>query len=140
MEQEIRVFLNKFIASLCLKGVDSIPFAVEEFQNGIKAVEAKLKEALPDEEFNKLADAFVRVPVEEIYQDICSMFMTLNGFVIGFTGADNPQWSTMTIKMKPYTARRILSDNSVFAIDPEILSSITNEFCEAAGVPLWEMF
>ena len=140
MEQEIRVFLNKFIASLCLKGVDSIPFAVEEFQNGIKAVETKLREVLSIDDFNKLADAFVKVPVEEIYQDICSMFMTLNGYGIGFTGADNPQWNTMTIKMKPYSAQRIISDNSVFAINPDILSSITNEFCEAAGVPLWEMF
>lgn len=140
MEQEIRVFLNKFIASLCLKGVDSIPFAVEEFQKGIKAVEAELKKSLSTDDFNKLADAFVKVPVEEIYQDICSMFMTLNGYGIGFSGADNPQWSTMTIKMKPYSAQRIIADNSVFSIEPDILSSVTNEFCEAAGVPLWEMF
>lgn len=140
MEQEIRAFLNKFIASLCLKGVDAIPFADEEFQNGIAAIEKGLRCALPKDQFDLIADAFVKVPVEEIYQDICSMFMALNGYGISFSGADNPQWDTMTIKMQPYSARRILSDDSVFSINTDILSTITDEFCEAAGVPIWEVF
>ncbi len=140
MEQETRVFLNKFIASLCVKGIDSIPFAGEEFQDGISAVENTLKRDLPADKFNMIAEAFIKVPVEEIYQDICSMFMELNGYGISFSGANNPQWSTMTIKMQPYSARRIIADDSVFSINSQILNSITNEFCEAAGVPVWEEF
>lgn len=140
MEQEIRAFLNKFIASLCLKGVESIPFAGEEFQNGVAAIEKRLKKNLSEEQFDELADAFIKVPVEETYEDICSMFMELNGYGISFSGADNPQWHTMTIKMKPYSAMKIISDNSVFSVESELLSSITNDFCEAAGVPVWEEY
>lgn len=140
MEQEVRAFLNKFIAALTMKGVEIIPFSGEEFQNGIRAVEELLHESLNENDFNKIAELFVKEPVEEKYQQVRGMFMTLNGQGISFSGADNPLWTKMSIKMNRYLAERILDDNSVFEISRDIMEQITEEFCEASGVLVWEEF
>lgn len=140
MNQEENVFLNKFIASLCLRGVKTIPFAGEEFQLGISAVETVLAESLEENDFQKLSDLFVKVPVEETYHQIRTMFMNLNGQGISFSGADNPMWETMTIKMNAYSAQRELADNSVLDINKDLMNRLTEEFCEAAGIVVWEEF
>lgn len=140
MKQEVNAFLNKFIASLCLHGVETIPFAGDEFQDGIKAVETALSEYLDEGDFIKISDIFVKVPVDETYQQIRTMFMNLNGQGIGFSGADNPMWRTMTIKMTPYAAQEELADTSVLNLDKDAMQRITEEFCEAAGVTIWEVF
>lgn len=134
MEQEESVFLNKFIAALCLHGVTSIPFAGNEFQQGIGAIESLMSEHMDAEQFGKISDMFIRVPVEETYQEIRRMFMNLNGHGISFSGADNPLWTVMTIKMTPYAAHRILKDNTVLDINDELINEVATEFCEAAGV------
>lgn len=140
MDQEVKAFLNKFIAALSLYGVETIPFSGEDFQKGINVIDEKLRERLDVTEYKKIADAFVKVPVEESYQQIRGLFMNLNGQGISFSGVDNPMWNKMSIRVTPYAAGRILNDNTVFAIDKDIVNEITKEFCEAAGVTLWEEF
>lgn len=140
MEQETRAFLNKFIASLSLKGVKVIPFAGDEFQSGITTLEKSLKARLLPDEFNKISEAFVKVPVEETYQEIRNMFMTLNGDGISFAGVDNPQWRKMTITRNPYLAQRILMDLSICDISSSLMDDLTKEFCEAVGISIWEEF
>lgn len=140
MEQEIRAFLNKFIASLCLKGKEVIPFAGEEFQQGIGAAEEYLKKHLSNEQYKMISSAFVKVPVEESYQQIRGMFMNMNGSGISFSGADNPMWTKMSIKMTPYLAARILQDDSVIDIDERDVNGAVDSFCNAAGVVGWEKF
>lgn len=140
MEQEIKEFLKKFLAALCLHDVKTIPFSGEEFQNGIRVVEESLQEHLPENMFDDIADAFAKEPVDEVYRHICSLFMDFNGPQISFSGADNPRWTRMTIKMTPYMANRVLDDMSVFPIDRMLMNTIAEEFCEAAGVLLWDEF
>lgn len=138
MEQEASNFLEKFVAALCVHGVTTIPFTGEAFQQGVHAVENILHEHLNPEDFAKLSDMFIKVPVEETYQQIRTMFMNLNGHGISFSGADNPMWSIMTIKMTPYRANRVLNDNSIINIGIPLMNEIAEEFCGAAGVELWE--
>lgn len=140
MDQEVNAFLNKFIASLCLHGVKTIPFAGNDFQNGIYAIECTLSNRLDAANMKKISDIFIKVPVEESYQQIRTMFMKLNGQGISFSGVDNPLWKTMTIKMNPYSAKATLADDSVLNIDESTINDITKEFCEVAGVPIWEEF
>ena len=140
MEQEIRAFLNKFIASLCLKGRTVIPFAGTEFQRGIGATEEYLKDHLTDEQYRIISSAFVKVPVEESYQQIRGMFINMNGNGISFSGADNPLWTKMRIKMTPYLAARILKDDSVIDISEHDVNEAVDSFCNAAGVIEWEKF
>lgn len=140
MEQEASNFLEKFIASLCVHGVKSIPFTGEAFQQGICAVEGVLQNQLSTDNFAKLSDMFIKVPVDETYQQIRMMFMNLNGHGISFSGADNPMWKIMTIKMTPYRANRVLNDNSIINIDKPIMDEVTEKFCKAAGVEQWEDF
>lgn len=136
----MKAFLNKFVAALCLHRVESIPFAGKEFQDGVGVVENYLKNHLTEDNFNKISDVFAKVPVEENYQQIRGLFMDLNGYGISFSGADNPRWKTMTIKMKPYLAERTLNDATVFDIDRELMCDAAKEFCEVAGVPLWGVY
>ena len=68
MEQEIKEFLKKFLAALCLHDVKTIPFSGEEFQNGIRVVEESLQEHLPENMFDDIADAFAKEPVDEVYR------------------------------------------------------------------------
>ncbi|MBD5529342.1 MAG: hypothetical protein HDR02_13195 [Lachnospiraceae bacterium] len=138
MEQEASNFLEKFVASLCVRGVTSIPFTGEEFQQGVCAMENVLHEHLNTVDFAKLSDMFIKVPVEETYQQIRTMFMNLNGHGISFSGVDNPMWSVMTIKMTPYRANKVLNDDSIINVDINLMNRIAEEFCEAAGVELWE--
>lgn len=138
MEQETSNFLEKFVASLCMHGVTSIPFTGEEFQRGIGAIEGVLQEHMSAVDFAKLTDMFIKVPVEETYQQIRTMFMNLNGHGISFSGVDNPMWSVMTIKMTRYRANKVLNDNTIINIDIPLMNEIVKEFCEAAGVEIWE--
>ncbi len=138
MKQEASNFLEKFVAALCVCGVTSIPFTGEEFQQGVQAMEDILHENMDAGQFAKLSDMFIKVPVEETYQQIRAMFMNLNGYGISFSGADNPMWSVMTIKMTPYRANKVLNDNTIIDIDIPLMNKIAKEFCEAAGVELWE--
>lgn len=138
MEQETSSFLEKFIASLCIHGITSIPFTGKEFQQGIFAMEKVLQEHMNEAEYAKLSDMFIKVPVEETYQQIKTMFMNLNGHGISFSGVDNPMWSVMTIKMTPYRANKVLTDNSIISVPISLIDQITKEFCEAAGVEIWE--
>ena len=138
MEQETSSFLEKFIASLCMHGVTSIPFTGKEFLQGICAMENVLHEHMNETEFAKLSDMFIKVPVEETYQQIKTMFMNLNGHGISFSGVDNPMWSVMTIKMTQYRANKVLADNSIINVSIPLMNQITEEFCEAAGVEIWE--
>ncbi|MCI8269395.1 MAG: hypothetical protein HFG55_07030 [Lachnospiraceae bacterium] len=140
MEQEVKEFLRKFLAALRLNHVEAIPFTGDEFQNGIHAIEESLKEQLPQQMFEDIADVFAKEPVDEVYHHICSLFMDFNGSQISFSGADNPRWTRMTIKMTPYMADRVLDDMSIFPIDRTLMNTIAKEFCEAAGVLLWEEF
>ena len=140
MEQETRAFLNKFIASLCLKGKTVIPFAGEKFQQGIGATEEYLRDHLTNEQYQMISSAFVKVPVEESYQQIRGMFMNMNGNGISFSGADNPMWTKMSIKMTPDLATRILKDDSVIDISEHDVNGAVDSFCDAAGVVGWEKF
>lgn len=140
MEQEVREFLRKFLAALRLHNVETIPFTGDEFQNGIRVIEEVLKEQLPQDKFEDIADVFAKDPVDEVYRHIGSLFMDFNGPQISFSGADNPRWTHMTIKMTPYMADRVLEDMTVFPIDRVLMNTIAEDFCEAAGVLLWEEF
>lgn len=140
MNQEIKAFLNKFIASLSMHGVEKIPFSGSEFDEGISAIKNVLLENLKEKDYKLLADIFIQVPVQENYQQVKTMFMGFNGHGISFAGADNPFWETMSIKMNAYSAKRILADNTVLNFDEHFMSEVIEAFCEAAGVPIWEEF
>ena len=140
MEAYIRTFLKKFVAMLFLNGVNTIPFSGAEFQDGVEHMKEYLQQTLDIEEYEKMSDIFIKLPVQEMYNNIRDLLMSLNGDTISFVGVDNPYWTKASIKMNDYYARKILKDTEICDIDDDIIRNATNEFCEAAGVTMWEEF
>lgn len=140
MEAYVITFLKKFVASLYLAGVESIPFSGEDFQRGIAQMQLSLQENLEGQEYDKISDAFIKTPVQEVYNKIRDLLMSLNGDTISFIGVDNPYWTRASIKMNPYYANKILRDCELCSISSEIIQEATKEFCDAAGVLIWEKF
>ena len=78
MEAYIKSFFKKFIAALYLSGVNTIPFAGNE-----------LKDSLAKKDYEMLSDIFVKSPVQEMYNNVRDLLMSLNGDTISFVGVDN---------------------------------------------------
>ncbi|MFI3214249.1 MAG: hypothetical protein R3Y24_13050 [Eubacteriales bacterium] len=140
MEAYIKSFLKKFIASLYLSGVKTIPFSGDEFQCGIDYMQQDLKNDLEGPIYDMLSDIFVKSPVQETYNKIRDLLMSLNGDTISFVGVDNPYWTKASIKMNDYYARKLLDDKTECDIDSNIIYRATEKFCEAAGVTVWDQF
>jgi len=138
METYIITFLKKIVATLYVSGVDTIPFSGEEFQRGISRMQKSLRDNLTDDQYDLISDIFIKTPVQEMYNKIRDLLMSLNGDTVSFIGVDNPYWTKATIKMNPYYARKILNNMDICDIDNKIIQKATNEFCEAAGVLIWE--
>lgn len=140
MEAFVKAFLRKFVASLYLAGVNTIPFSGNEFQNGIESMKEELKSSLITEKYDLLSDLFVKTPVQEMYNQIRDLLMSLNGDTISFVGVDNPYWTHASIKMNSYYAHRLLKDKSVCDIDDSVINGAMRCFCNGAGVMMWEPF
>lgn len=140
MEIKEKMYLKKFMAMLHSLGVNNIPFSGELFHNGISAMEEVLEERLDEDSFDSIAGIFVKTPVQESYNKIRDIIMTLNGDIVGFTAVDNPYWSDVSIKMNDYYALKLLSDSDDINIRDKVLREATLQFCNAAGVATWEQF
>lgn len=140
MEAYIKSFLKKFVAALYLSGVETIPFSGNAFQAGMKSMQDELKKNLSEEEYDMLSDVFVKSPVQEMYNNVRDLLMSLNGDTISFVGVDNPYWTKASIKMNDYYAYKLLKDQTTCKIDSTYIKCATEKFCEAAGVTIWEQF
>lgn len=140
METYMKAFLRKFIAALFMSGVESIPFSGERFQKGVEKMQESLKNSLSKQEYDRISDVFIKTPVQEMYNNIRDLLMSMNGDTISFMGVNNPYWTTATIKMNPYYAKKILNDKEICDIDNNKIQQAAKEFCDAAGVMVWEEF
>lgn len=140
MEAYIKSFLKKFVASLYLSGISTIPFSGDEFQKGIESMQNELMESLSRQEYDMLSDIFVKSPVQEMYNNVRDLLMSLNGDTISFVGVDNPYWTKASIRMNNYYAYKLMKDKTECSIDSSIIKNATEKFCEAAGVTVWEQF
>lgn len=139
-EAFLKSFLRKFVAALYLRGIEDIPFAGDEFQNGVEFMRNELINSLNEEQYSYLSDLFVKTPVLEMYSQIRDLLMSLNGDTISFVGVDNPYWTRATIKMNEYYANKIMRDKRVCDIDESIVRSAMEQFCKGAGIEVWEQF
>lgn len=140
MNSEIFVFLRKFLATLYTHGVQDIPLSGAEYNAGVSALEATLQEMLPEEAYDKISDVFLKTPVQEEYNQFRDALIELNGDVVGFSALKNPYWRTLSISMNQYYADKILKDDTDIGVDNDALYLLALNFCEAAGVSVWERF
>ena len=141
MNSIIYMFLRKLLAKLYLSGVRDIPFSGAEYHQGVCALQAKLQDIVQEEVYDQISDIFLKTPVQEEYNQFRDKLMALNGDIIGFSSLKNPYWTTLNINMTSYYANKILNDvDTNIGISNEQFQILANEFCEAAGVFIWERF
>ena len=139
MNSEIITFLRMFLATLYQMGVSEIPFSGDDYTSGVSALENTLMTLLPENKFDEISDIFIKTPVQEEYTQLKDEFFLLNGDIVKFSGVDNPYWTKLSIKMTPYYAKKIMTEEDI-GISEEQLVECANAFCDAAGVVVWERF
>lgn len=137
MFTESRVYVKKFISSLFTKQISQIPFGGADFDNGIKQMNSFLRDHLKEMDYILISDLFEVTPVQEHYDNMRDIMMSLNGESIKFSAVDNPYWKRLSIELpnKEY-AEFILADTSVLNIDPKIIGEATDTFCKYAKVEI----
>lgn len=134
MEAYIKTFLKKFVASLYLSGVKSIPFSGDGFQNGIESMQAALKASLSNQEYEMISDMFIKSPVQETYNKVRDLLMELNDDIVNVIRTDSLYCVSVDIQMNNYYAYKLMRDSSVCGIDSDKITEAADRFCEAAGV------
>jgi len=141
LNSNIYMFLRKLLAKLYLSGVRDIPFSGIEYHLGVCALQTTLQDIVQEDVYDQISDIFLKTPVQEEYNQFRDKLMALNGDIIGFSSIKNPYWTTLNINMTSYYANKILNDDDTnIGISNEQFQILANEFCEAAGVFIWERF
>ena len=98
-----------------------------------KEIEEQLRE-------NNIVDYGVfSIKNDKMYYPSCEL--VINPYAVSYTHLDvykRQYWERATIKMTDYYAQKILNDNSLVNITKETMNRAAKEFCEHAGVLLWE--
>lgn len=135
MYTESRIYVKKFISTLYLKDIKEIPFSGEEFERGIESMKDYLEKKLEEDVFMAIEELFERTPVQEHYDNLRDMVMSLNGESVKFAKVANPYWKKVSIEfVSQKEAERILNDKSILTIDESIIWEASKLFCEKSGV------
>lgn len=131
MFTESRIYVKKFLSALYLKNIKEIPFFGEAFEKGINSMKNYLRETLQEDVFMLIEELFDKTPVQEHYNNFQNMILNLNGEMIKIVEVYNSSWKRVSIEfISPKEAKRILNDNSIFAIDKTIIQKAAEIFCE----------
>ncbi len=125
-------FVDRFIATLKVRDVLSIPFDNAEFYSGIEAMKnyfVENAEAFGDFS-DEIAMLFIKNPFEGVFSRFRDAISEQNGWYISF---ENPEYINGIIKITTNDARNIIESNDL-KIDQEHLDSITSAFCVGAGI------
>lgn len=135
MYTESRIYVKKFVSALYLKNIKEIPFSGEDFERGINSMKNYLKKVLQKDVFMMIEELFERTPVQEHYDNLRDMVMSLNGETVKFVKVANPYWKRVSIEfVSQKEAERILNDKSILTIDKAVIQEASKLFCENSGV------
>ena len=135
MFTESRIYVKKILSALYLKNIKEIPFFGEAFEKRINNMKNYLEETLQEDAFMLIEELFDKTPVQEHYNNFQDMILNLNGEMIKIVEVHNSSWERVSIEfISPKEAKRILNDNSIFAIDKTIIQKAAEIFCENLGI------
>jgi len=135
MYTESRIYVKKFISALYLRNVTEIPFSGDAFEKGIETMKEYLEQTLDANVFMTIEDLFDKSPVQEHFDNLRDMVMSLNGETVKFAKVSNPYWKRVSIEFSsPKEAERILDDASILNIDGAIIKEASKLFCGESGV------
>lgn len=126
-------FIDKFIASLKMLSVSSIPFDNPEFYNGIEGMKNYFQDnrQLFGEFSDEISMLFIKNPFEGVFSRFRDAISEQNGWYISF---ENPEYINGIIKITTSDAQQIINNNNL-AIPHDCLRNITVAFCEGANIP-----
>ena len=128
--REERLFIESFIAALSYQYVFKIPFANNDFKNGIKHLKNYLNENINRDKYQTIKAIFAIKPCDGDFQIFKQSLEEENGANISF---NNPGWESANIKIHPYTAKQIL-EKAELGIEKDIFIRAAREFCTGAGI------
>lgn len=135
MYTESRIYIKKFISALYLNDIREIPFAGDDFEKGIETMREYLEKKLDENIFMAIEELFDKSPVQEHFDYLRDMVMSLNGETVKFAKVSNPYWKIVSIDFSSRKeAEKILNDVSILDIDGEIVRNASKLFCEKSGV------
>ncbi len=125
-------FIDRFIATLKVLNVPSIPFDNSEFYSGIEAMKTYFLENIDcfGDFSNEIAMLFIKNPFEGVFSRFRDVISEQNGWYISF---ENPEYVNGIIKITLDDAHNIIESNDL-EISQEHLNSIANAFCIGAGI------
>ena len=126
-------FIDKFIASLKLLDVSSIPFDNNDFYNGIESMKRFFQDNRQSfgELSSEISMLFIKNPYEGVYSRFRDAISQQNGWYISF---ENPEYVNGLIKITKDDAKRIIEDHN-FEVPEFCLYNITKAFCDGANIP-----
>ena len=126
-------FIDKFIATLKMLNVSSIPFDNCEFYSGVECMKHYFQDNR--QSFGCCSDEismlFIKNPFEGVFSRFRDAISEQNGWYISF---ENPEYINGIIKITTDDAKRIISNDNL-AIPQNCLYNITVAFCEGANIP-----
>lgn len=131
MFTESRIYVKKILSALYLKNIKEIPFFGEAFEKRINSMKNYLEETLQEDAFMLIEELFDKTPVQEHYNNFQDMILNLNGEMIKIVEVHNSSWERVSIEfISPKETKRILNDNSIFAIDKTVIQKAAEIFGE----------
>lgn len=126
-------FIDKFIATLKLLNVPSIPFDNPEFYNGIECMKHYFQDnrQMFGDFSDEISMLFIKNPFEGVFSRFRDAISEQNGWYISF---ENPEYINGIIKITVDDAKYIISNNNL-AISNDCIHNITVAFCEGANIP-----
>lgn len=126
-------FIDKFIATLKILNVSSIPFDNPDFYSGIEYMKHYFQDNRQSfgDFSNEISMLFIKNPFEGVFSRFRDAISEQNGWYISF---ENPEYINGIIKITTDDAKQIISNNNL-AIPNDCLRNITVAFCEGANIP-----
>lgn len=126
-------FIDKFIASLKLLDVSSIPFDNSDFYNGVESMKHFFQDNRQSfgELSSEISMLFIKNPYEGVYSRFRDAISQQNGWYISF---ENPEYVNGIIKITKDDAKRIIEDHNL-EVPQFCLCDITKAFCDGANIP-----
>lgn len=127
-------FIDRFIATLKVLDVESIPFDNPSFYNGVEAMKIYFQENMANfgNYCNEISMLFIKSPFEGVFSRFRDAISEQNGWYISF---ENPEYINGIIKITSKDARNIIESNDL-EISQNHLRSITEAFCAGAGIEI----
>ncbi len=121
-------FIEKILAKLKLKNVESFPYDNQEFYAGIERMKLVFEENIDSfgDAAEDLSLLFVKNPYQGVYSRFREGISSFNGDLVSFV---NPEYECCIVNMSTVDANYLVNNDASLPIDEDILDQLVDAFC-----------